>query len=147
MWDLEIKFVEKLTSFSKTKSLQRELFLTMFYTINLSPLLVIKKGFMMIIILSNYQQCPQPLTISQLTIEEITWISCEELRSALNVIFTNSEPINPTFYFRFGRQNVLFNPNSIETLWGLWETSPRPNGPTRTPFTPRCSSSSELVFS
>ena len=45
----------KTTSFSKTTSLQRELFLTMFYTINLSPLLVIKKGFGMIIILINYQ--------------------------------------------------------------------------------------------
>ena len=45
----------KITSFLKTTSLQRELFLTMFYTINLSPLLVIKKGLMMIIILSNYQ--------------------------------------------------------------------------------------------
>ena len=51
----------KITSFSKTTSLQRELFLTMFYTINLSPLLIIKKGFMMIIILSNYQNCPLPL--------------------------------------------------------------------------------------
>ena len=30
----------KITSFSKTKSLQREPFLTMFYTNNLSPLLV-----------------------------------------------------------------------------------------------------------
>ena len=40
----------KITSFSKTTSLQRELFLTMFYTINLSPVLVIKKGFMLIII-------------------------------------------------------------------------------------------------
>ena len=45
----------KITSFSKTTSLQRELFLTMFYTIKLSPLLVIKKGFMMMIILSNYK--------------------------------------------------------------------------------------------
>ena len=47
--------VSKFTSFSKTTSLQRELFLTMFYTTNLSPILVIKKGFMMIIILRNYQ--------------------------------------------------------------------------------------------
>ena len=45
----------KSTSFSKTTSLQREPFLTMFYTINLSPLLVIKKGFMLNIFLSNYQ--------------------------------------------------------------------------------------------
>ena len=45
----------KITSLAKTASLQRELFLTMFYTINLSPLLVIKNDFMMIIILSNYQ--------------------------------------------------------------------------------------------
>ena len=37
----------------KITLLQRELFLTMFNTINLSPLLVIKKGFMIIIILSN----------------------------------------------------------------------------------------------
>ena len=43
-----------ITSFSKTTSLQREPFLTMFYTTNLSPLLIIKKGFMIIIILGNY---------------------------------------------------------------------------------------------
>ena len=48
----------KITSFSKTTSLQREPFLTMCYTINLSPLLVTKWGFMLIIILSNYQKCP-----------------------------------------------------------------------------------------
>ena len=45
----------KITSFSKTTLLQREPFLTMFYTINLSPLLILKKGFVIIIILSNYQ--------------------------------------------------------------------------------------------
>ena len=45
----------KINSFSRTTSLQREPFLTMFYTINLSPLLVTKKGFVLIIILSNYQ--------------------------------------------------------------------------------------------
>ena len=45
----------KIISFSKTTSLQRELFPTMFYTIDLSPLLTIKNGFMIIIILSNYQ--------------------------------------------------------------------------------------------
>ena len=42
-------------------SLQRELFLPMFYTIDLSPLLITKKGFMLIIILSNYHYCPLPL--------------------------------------------------------------------------------------
>ena len=47
----------KITSFSKTMLLQRELFLTLFYTINISPLLVTKEGFMLIIILSN----PLPL--------------------------------------------------------------------------------------
>ena len=36
----------KNTSFSKTMLLQRELFLTMFYTINSSPLLVTKYSFM-----------------------------------------------------------------------------------------------------
>ena len=42
--------------FFLTTSLQREPFLTMFYTNNLSPLLVtIKEGFMLIITLSNYQ--------------------------------------------------------------------------------------------
>ena len=45
----------KITSFSKTMALQRKPFLTVFYTINLAPLLVIKKGFMIIIIFSNYQ--------------------------------------------------------------------------------------------
>ena len=53
----------KITSFSKTTPLQRELFLTMFYTMNLSPLLVTKQGFVLIIILSIYQQCPLPLMI------------------------------------------------------------------------------------
>ena len=42
----------KINSFSKTTSLQREPFLTMFYTINLFPLLVTKLGLMIIIILS-----------------------------------------------------------------------------------------------
>ena len=42
----------EITSFSKTMALQREPFLTMFYTINHQPL---PKGFMLIIILSNYQ--------------------------------------------------------------------------------------------
>ena len=45
----------KFAPFSKTMLLQRMPFLTMFYTINLSPLLVIKKGFMLIIILSYNQ--------------------------------------------------------------------------------------------
>ena len=52
----------KITSFSKTMALQREPFLTVFYTINLSPLFVTKKGLMLTIILSNYQQCPLPLS-------------------------------------------------------------------------------------
>ena len=52
----------KITSFSKSLLLQRELFLTMFYTVNSSPLLITKQGFMLIIILSNYQQCPLPLS-------------------------------------------------------------------------------------
>ena len=44
----------KMTSFSKTTCilLQREPFLTMFYIINSSPLLVTKLDFMLIIILS-----------------------------------------------------------------------------------------------
>ena len=37
----------KITSFSKITSLQREQFLTMSYTINLSPFIVTKKGFML----------------------------------------------------------------------------------------------------
>ena len=45
----------KITSFSKAMALLREPFFTMFCTVNLSPLLVTKKGFMLIIILSNYQ--------------------------------------------------------------------------------------------
>jgi hypothetical protein len=47
----------KITSFSKTTSIQRKPFLTMFYTIiiNLSPLLVTRVGFVLIIILINYQ--------------------------------------------------------------------------------------------
>ena len=48
----------KITSYSKTTPLQRESFLTMFYTINLSPLiLVTKEGLMLIMIV------PLPLNI------------------------------------------------------------------------------------
>ena len=50
-WGLEIKFVE-ITSFSNTTPLQREPFLTMFYTINSSPLHVTKECFMLSIFLS-----------------------------------------------------------------------------------------------
>ena len=42
----------KTTPSSQTTLLPRELFLTMFYTINLPPLLVIKKGFMTVIVFS-----------------------------------------------------------------------------------------------
>ena len=44
-------------------SLQRELFLTMFYIINLSPLLITKWAFMRIIILSNTNSVNCPLKI------------------------------------------------------------------------------------
>ena len=45
----------KITSFLITTLLQRELLLlTMFYTINSSPLLLTKYCFILIIILSNY---------------------------------------------------------------------------------------------
>ena len=63
----------KITSFSKTLALQREPFLTMFYTINLSPLLVTKTGFMLITILSNYQECPLPLTNHVLPFQTFIW--------------------------------------------------------------------------
>ena len=45
----------KITSFSKTTLLKREPFLPMFYTINLSPLLATKTGFVLLSIFSNYQ--------------------------------------------------------------------------------------------
>ena len=63
----------KITSFSKTMALQREPFLTMFYTINLSALLVIKKGCMLIIILSNYQQCTLPLKCKETAVGDTRW--------------------------------------------------------------------------
>ena len=55
IWGLEIKIIRGNYFFLETMALQREPFLTMFYTINLSPLLVTKKSFMLIIILTNYQ--------------------------------------------------------------------------------------------
>ena len=55
MPDFETSKSSYEVSKSKTMSIQREPFLTMFYTINLSPLLIIKKGFMTIVILRNYQ--------------------------------------------------------------------------------------------
>ena len=39
---------------------QREPFLTLFHIISSSPILITKKGFRLIIILSNYHQCPVP---------------------------------------------------------------------------------------
>ena len=61
----------RITSFSKTTPLQREPYLTMFYTTNLSPLLITKKGFVLTIILSNYQQCPLPLIKLEVNITDI----------------------------------------------------------------------------
>ena len=45
----------KITYFSKSTSLQREPFLTMFFTINSSPMLVTMSVFKLIFVLSNYQ--------------------------------------------------------------------------------------------
>ena len=70
----------KITSFSKTTSLPRELFLLMFYTINRSQLLVVKKGFMMIIILSDSQQCPLPLTIIISKVMHTNSNKCSEIQ-------------------------------------------------------------------
>ena len=46
--------VSKSNSWKTTPLLQRELYLTMFYTINSSPLLITMLVFMLKIILSNY---------------------------------------------------------------------------------------------
>ena len=54
-----------MTSFLKTTLLQREPFLTMFYTTNSSPLLNTKQVFMPTIILSNYQLCPVHLILDK----------------------------------------------------------------------------------
>ena len=51
----------KISSFSKTASPQREPFLTMFYTINLSTLLRYQVRFYANHYFENYQQCPLPL--------------------------------------------------------------------------------------
>ena len=70
----------KITSISKTTPLQREPFLTMFYTANLSPLLLTKWGLMLIIILSNYQKCPLPVAYRRCEpwrhSKTITWFAC-----------------------------------------------------------------------
>ena len=42
--------------------LQRELFPTMFYTINSFPMLFTKSVFKLIFVLSNYQTCTFPLS-------------------------------------------------------------------------------------
>ena len=44
---------------------KRELFLTMFNTINSSPMLVTKSIFKLIFVLSNYQMCTFPLSMTQ----------------------------------------------------------------------------------
>ena len=53
--DIGPDFLWEITYFSKTMLLLREPFLTMFYTINSSPLLVTKYVVMLTIILSGYQ--------------------------------------------------------------------------------------------
>ena len=70
----------------------------MFYTTNLSPLLVTKKGFMLIIILSNYQQCPLHLSIinfvETFSLEKIVLIICFEVTPTIflsNIEITNSK--------------------------------------------------------
>ena len=51
--------------------LQRELFLTMLYTINSSSMLVTKSVFKLICVLSNYQTCTFPLN----KLSPVTWYS------------------------------------------------------------------------
>ena len=48
--------------FSKTTVVQRESFPKIFYTINISPMLVTMSGFKLIFVLSNYQTCTFPLS-------------------------------------------------------------------------------------
>ena len=50
--------------FLETKLLQSETFLTMFNTVNISPLAIAKLVFMPTIILNNYQQCLVPLIVA-----------------------------------------------------------------------------------
>ena len=57
----------------------------MYYTMNLSPLLVTKKGFMLIIILSNYQQCPLPLNRTK------TLVSANAAASTLHYIYSDTK--------------------------------------------------------
>ena len=68
--------------------LQRELFLTIFYTINLPPLLVTKQGLMLTIILSIYQ-VSTAFKLENLSLELVTYkVSCyfktETLAASLN---------------------------------------------------------------
>ena len=86
----------KITSFSKTIALQREPFLTMFYTINLSPLLIAKKGFMLIIILSNYQQCSLPLTNKKSIAYPVYKTSEDKHRLSKTVQSQTSAPAEPS---------------------------------------------------
>ena len=102
---LEIKFVEK-TSFSKTMALQREPFLTTFYTINPSPLLVATKGFKLIIILSNYQ-CPLPSSL--LAQHQDHWPrACSPVQTSSPVLSLPSSKLSIVSKSRIiSRQNLL----------------------------------------
>ena len=55
-------FYWEITPFSKSMLLQSEPFLTMFYTINSSVMLVTDSVFKLIFVLSNYQTCTFPLS-------------------------------------------------------------------------------------
>ena len=92
----------KITSYPKTMALQRVPFPTMFYTINLSLLLVTKKGFLLIIILSNYQQYPLHLNIRHLRIPQLRNINLKGQRPG--------NKMRTSFKFAVSAKRVLFKP-------------------------------------
>ena len=71
-------FSWEITSFSKSLLLQRESFLTMFYTINSSPMLFTKSVFKLVFVLSNYQTCTFHLRGNYSVLERIYFTGDEQ---------------------------------------------------------------------
>ena len=73
-----MKFLENYFFRKKLCYFKREPFLTRFYTLNSSLLLINKLVFKLKIILSNYQWCPLPLQYKNLTLKPVhtSW-ECE----------------------------------------------------------------------
>ena len=101
--------------------LQREQFLTIFYTINSSPMLVSKSVFKLIFVSSNYQTCTFPLK-EHVDLDRSCW-SLKTVCYKMQMIHTNVSQNCTVFLLprRLTRSVIygskMFDTNKWPTLW------------------------------